>query len=77
MALRRINASLEPYKIDFKVALIARRYSERKDGFDTFKELEEMGVAYETIEIKCIEGDFMNSKEWEGRINNILKLINS
>lgn len=63
-------------EIEIDFALVAMRTVERREGFDTKKELKEFGDCILEERIWQINGnDFKASKEWQSRIDKISGLI--
>ena len=63
-------------KIEIDFALVAMRTVERREDFDTKKELKEFEECILEERIWQLNGaDFKNSKEWQGRIEKISELI--
>lgn len=63
-------------KIEIDFALVAMRTVERREGFDTKKELKEFGECILEERIWQVNGDdFKNSNEWQSRIEKISGLI--
>lgn len=63
-------------KIEIDFALVAMRTVERREGFDTKKELKEFGECILEEKIWQVNGnDFKASKEWQSRIDKISGLI--
>jgi len=64
-------------KIEISLALVSMRSSERKEGYDTLKELECFGTCIFDEQIWQVQGEFKESKEWNERIENLITLINT
>ena len=63
-------------KIEIDFALVAMRTVERREGFNTKKELKEFGECIFEERIWQVNGDnFESSKEWQNRIDKISGLI--
>lgn len=63
-------------KIEINFALVAMRTVERREGFDTKKELKEFGECILEERIWQVSGDnFKSSKKWQNRIDKISGLI--
>ncbi|ATA94190.1 hypothetical protein [Capnocytophaga canimorsus] len=64
-------------EIDISFILVSRRYSERKENFNTYKELEDKEYEIiDTILINKIEQEnFEETEEWEERIEKIINTI--
>lgn len=57
------------------ILLVAMRTFERKEDFDTPRELEKLGTKIDAIRIEKIAGDFKNNSKWIDRVQNIVSMV--
>lgn len=57
------------------ILIVAMRTFERKEGFDTPKELDKLGSKIYEEKIEKIPGDFKNNSKWIDRVQNIVSVV--
>lgn len=62
-------------KFNIKILIVAMRTFEKKEGFDTPKELENLGEKIYQEKIYKIAGDYKNSSEWNDRVKRITSVV--